>query len=455
MMHSRRIQKIPIHTGDSVNLVTRVSRIKPIVILVICMAVLLGNTAAGVIPGGIPQDIPVLSPTGYNTSGMNTVMHRSIQLGNGIYQTVPSQEETQYRYIMIPPDQQNGYEQKIPDTPGDSGTGQGQGYAQRPARQNPPQGTEPVQEWSENPQRDFRENQEPDVANPIPSPGFYSENPQGTGDISNRPVNDPARQYEEPVPVTSATCHSPLVQTAIPDGIYEPGYRCYGNENDNSLKYRPDTGIIQVHSYPTRASVFLNGIYRGITPSSGYLQVTGLLPGTYTIRIEYDGYQDYLATIGVYCGEVSSLYAEMSPAGVTGEGTTTPDPKVLHAILSVTSEPAGADIFLDNRYMGITPVILRGEEPGVYSIILKKEGYTSYQGTVTMEPDTNTLFSAVLVPVISQSSPAGTIADAGGETPLPQSTRAGLSLVVICASLAGGSLYLKRKRYAQENLEER
>lgn len=45
--------------------------------------------------------------------------------------------------------------------------------------------------------------------------------------------------------------------------------------------------------------------------------------------------------------------------------------------LEIKSRPGGADVYLDNRYMGITPLLLDDVEPGRHKLTLKMEGYYS------------------------------------------------------------------------------
>lgn len=45
--------------------------------------------------------------------------------------------------------------------------------------------------------------------------------------------------------------------------------------------------------------------------------------------------------------------------------------------LRIKSEPSGAHVYLDNRYMGITPLTIDDIDPGQYTITIKKYGYYS------------------------------------------------------------------------------
>jgi hypothetical protein len=51
--------------------------------------------------------------------------------------------------------------------------------------------------------------------------------------------------------------------------------------------------------------------------------------------------------------------------------------------LSIRSNPSGANVFLNNRYMGITPLIIDDIDPGHYKITLKLNGYYSESEWIT------------------------------------------------------------------------
>jgi hypothetical protein len=53
--------------------------------------------------------------------------------------------------------------------------------------------------------------------------------------------------------------------------------------------------------------------------------------------------------------------------------------------LKITSNPPGADIYLDEKYVGVTPAELVDVPAGTYTLILKKEGFDEWTDTVTIK----------------------------------------------------------------------
>ena len=60
-------------------------------------------------------------------------------------------------------------------------------------------------------------------------------------------------------------------------------------------KKAPAPGTLAVGSIPSGAKIYVNNVYKGITPSTSYLYIT-LQPGTYSVKLTLDGYED--ATTG-------------------------------------------------------------------------------------------------------------------------------------------------------------
>jgi hypothetical protein len=65
------------------------------------------------------------------------------------------------------------------------------------------------------------------------------------------------------------------------------------------------------------------------------------------------------------------------------------------ATVSITSEPGGADIFVDSIGMGKTPRILQ-IKPGAHSIQIAKEGYADWSTKIDAEKGSITNVTAKL-----------------------------------------------------------
>jgi hypothetical protein len=78
-------------------------------------------------------------------------------------------------------------------------------------------------------------------------------------------------------------------------------------------------------------------------------------------------------------------------------GRPTPVPTPSSGSLSLVSVPAGANVYLDNAYRGLTPVVLNGIPNGDHVLLLKLEGYQDLSRTVGIRGDAQTV-NATLSP---------------------------------------------------------
>ncbi|MDD1702005.1 MAG: PEGA domain-containing protein [Methanoregula sp.] len=186
----------------------------------------------------------------------------------------------------------------------------------------------------------------------------------------------------------------------------------------------PQTGSLQIDSTPAGAAVYLDGNYQGLTPSSGAFYINELTPGIYTVTLKMQDYQTNSQSAVVTGGIVNDLHITLVPvvAGPTRDTT---------GQILVSSSPSGANIYLDNVYMGITPVTLPNIAEGTHTVTLRLSGYQDLTSTVT---------------VVGGS----TVSSAGALTAAPQTTatKSPVPAVVVLAAvgLCGGLvLFLKRK----------
>ncbi len=148
------------------------------------------------------------------------------------------------------------------------------------------------------------------------------------------------------------------------------------------------TGDIAVSSSPTSAAIYLDGVYRGTTASGNPIDITGIAPGTHTITLKLSGYSDYVTGIQVNAGRTTTVSATLAPVGSRSTGS-----------VSITSSPSGADIYLDNQYLGITPLTQSGVAPGSHQVRLALTGYQDWSNQIQVTAGQNTPVSAGLAEV--------------------------------------------------------
>ena len=92
-------------------------------------------------------------------------------------------------------------------------------------------------------------------------------------------------------------------------------------------------------------------------------------------------------------------------------GLPTPTPTMAYGNIVIVSEPAGANVYLDNMIRGISPVTLTSVENGYHTILLRMDGYEDYTRAVTVmadAPQVNAVLSGKSATVLATVTPAGT-----------------------------------------------
>ena len=157
------------------------------------------------------------------------------------------------------------------------------------------------------------------------------------------------------------------------------------------------TGWVYVSSSPGGASVTLDGKAAGQTPVSGSLKLNTVAAGEHTVTLERSGYQRYTATTSVSPNTVSEVSAILVPES-TPSGTGS---------MSVSSSPSGANILVDNNFIGISPLTAHDMTAGDHIVTFRMDGYQEYSTTALVNAGTTSTVSAALLPVTpAPKSPA-------------------------------------------------
>lgn len=194
-------------------------------------------------------------------------------------------------------------------------------------------------------------------------------------------------------------------------------------------------GDLQIQSNPVGAAVYVNNNYKGTTFSSSALYVTQLPPGSYLVRVTLANYQSYSETVVVQAGKINEIYATLVPV-MPG-----PTPNT-NGQITVRSSPSGANIYLDNAYMGLTPLTLVNIPQGSHAIILKINGYRNWQSLVNVPAGSSTDVSGILA---SNPTPIPT-AYPTQLAPLPTKSSLSILGIISAMGICGAATILYRKR---------
>lgn len=207
-----------------------------------------------------------------------------------------------------------------------------------------------------------------------------------------------------------------------------PGYQSYettialiSNEVtsiDVELVKIPTTGTLTVSSTPSGAKVYIDGSYKGNTPYSDTLS-----PGTYDIKVTMTGYNDHETTATIVAGEETMLSFWMYPLETSG-------------ILSVSSSPWGAFVYVDGIYTGITP-LTEAAEAGIHTVTISMAGYNDHISSVSVPAGGTASVSAVLTKITGTVT--STVSTTITSTP---SSATGTGTYIILSTPEGARVYL-------------
>jgi len=217
----------------------------------------------------------------------------------------------------------------------------------------------------------------------------------------------------------------------------DPAHYRYESSPHNAPRYDRDSGALQVLSTPPGATVYLNNNYEGKTPSTGYLGISSLTPGSYQITISSVGYYDYTSIITVYRNEIETVNAVLVPA--SSDSTSNSDV----GTLDVQSTPSGAGVLLNNVYRGSCPLTLQSISPGEYNLTVIMDGYSWYARDISITSGQTTAVSAVLIPLeVIQTDQESVSTE---ETVLPSATKSPLPAWILFLGLIMGGLCAMRR----------
>jgi hypothetical protein len=113
---------------------------------------------------------------------------------------------------------------------------------------------------------------------------------------------------------------------------------------------------IKVTPSSKEATLVVDGTPEGVVPE----HPVDLSPGEHTLTIKRPGYLDYTKRVTVVEGQVVELSAvlELSPG-----------------LLTVTAEPEGAEVWVDGRSIGISPLREVPLSAGSHDVAVRSEGY--------------------------------------------------------------------------------
>lgn len=136
----------------------------------------------------------------------------------------------------------------------------------------------------------------------------------------------------------------------------------YRSEEHFALKKLP---TLMVNSNPSGARVYVNGNFKGMTP----LKLEGIGEEKVKVEVRKKYYLDWVRDLSLVAGQDAQLQAKL---------------EMQQGELSIESTPTGANVWINNTSVGVTPCQVRLPY-GEYELISRAKGYSDFKETVVLD----------------------------------------------------------------------
>jgi len=173
------------------------------------------------------------------------------------------------------------------------------------------------------------------------------------------------------------------------------------------LAFKPQTGNIRIESARPGLSIRIDGVARGTTPLSAAVEA-----GRHRVEVDAGGRtraQDVVVTAG------QDTMVQLSGDPTRGAGT-----------LRLTSEPAGAEVWLDGVFRGTAPVTIEHVVEGSHTVLVREAGGSvrqtvrvradeTVEATIPIRPGWLAVFAPIRLDIVEDGRVIGTTE--GGRIP--------------------------------------
>ena len=155
----------------------------------------------------------------------------------------------------------------------------------------------------------------------------------------------------------------------------------------------PSYGTMQIDTNPSRAEIFIDGNFVGSAPMTYQA-----LPGVYLVEARGAG-RTASQRVSVFADRTTDVFLTLVP--VVREGTA-----------SFTSSPSGADVYVDGRRIGTTPLANVTLTEGSYQVEFRRAAYQIERRTLTIRANQETRMSVTMHLLLGDLEVTGNVAGA-------------------------------------------
>jgi hypothetical protein len=156
----------------------------------------------------------------------------------------------------------------------------------------------------------------------------------------------------------------------------------------------PAYGSITVSSSPSGANIYIDNVYKGISPAT----FSDVPNGNHVVLMRLEGYPDLTKGVtvsgdnqtlhGVLSQQTAFPVTSPSPGQTGSPAPATPGQAQGYGSLSITTSPPGALVYVDGVMKGISPTTIPMLSEGPHSLTLVMDGYQDLKTTITINAGT-------------------------------------------------------------------
>ncbi len=169
------------------------------------------------------------------------------------------------------------------------------------------------------------------------------------------------------------------------EGYIEAKEKVIVKENkilETYIKLNPASYSVKISSVPENADVFWDEASKGTTP----VIIGNVTAGPHKIRVVKESYEEKVDTIDVKDPLTEKTYYLNQYTGT----------------LTAKTDPSGAEVMIDNKSFGTTPIDISALPAKPYMVKLKKEGYREKNVAVSISKDKTTVINEILLKIDTQ-----------------------------------------------------
>jgi hypothetical protein len=158
------------------------------------------------------------------------------------------------------------------------------------------------------------------------------------------------------------------------------------------------SGKTIIRSEPPTAFVTINGVSQGVTPLEVKLQCRDVQE--YEVVVFLPGFLPQSQTVACrrIRGPYKNIFFELEP----GQAPAPPMEQYVPAVreefgyVAIKSIPSGSEVFLNNTFIGTTPVTTQKIKGGYYLLEIRKSGFKPWRKEIQVLPEAEKEFFPIL-----------------------------------------------------------